>query len=503
MGVALGWVVVALAGVAAAPAADRNKSQIEYTIQYVETEGLGWRGAMLTQLKPVARQAGATVWTAPQWVAKRFLTRVTESPTGKIFQTPKVTGPNGGPVHITSRSNHDFVTQVAWTGDDHAAEPVAEKLRTGWMATVVGRRLDQGILVQLVLEDTEISAVHSVKVAESCAAPCEKPASAWVPKRASVAGAVKASGTTVVAKVTENATDPICAEDKCVKAQGCCETAEDDPLEDDADVQQLTIAVPEIRTQEVAGEWLIPKDEVLLVSFGVYTTADRNGKAVVKERLAMIRAAEIAGEMTPDRAGRMARVPMNAMPMASAPASSMIPPPATLVAPAPVVVPAVPINPFLLDWGLHAVERAPLMVPTLPASPPMPVPAMPSRSIPEGVHKDGTISNLPPLPDEIDEPASESSEPMASPQKKRPQPKPDTDSKATKASYVPPAKLPFSISSLFLPGGQSTPSGLQFLMPIKPFSIKLPFGQRLDIEVMGRLVPDAEPGPRLADQRAD
>ncbi len=156
-------------------------------------------------------------------------------------------------------------------------------------------------------------------------------------------------------------------------------------------------------------------------------------------------------------------------------------------------MPATPINPFLLEWGQHAVERGPLTVPVLPASPAMPVPVVPSRTIPQGVHGDGTISNLPTLPDEAEQSTSESGEPMASPQtKKRQQAKPATDSGATKASFAPAKVAPLSISSLFLPSVQSSPASLQFLLPIKPFSFKLPFKQRLEIEIFGRLVPDTE-----------
>jgi hypothetical protein len=539
MGVALGWIVFAVAGVAAVPPTDRTNTEITYTVQYVETEGLGWREAMLTQLKPVARQGGATIWTAPQAVAKRFLTHVTETRSGKIFQAPKVTAPNGGPVHITSRSDRRLVTQVAWSGDDHEAEPTVEKVRTGWLATMVGRRLDQGVLVQLVLEDTEISAVHDVKISEPCDKAPAKAPSAWVPKPAAAAGCVKAGAEQVAAKATgelpdrsfvdivsfvdvvsgadiitsveepsscrtmtgtgvKRATGTTCSEEKCVKAQGCCEMAEDEPLEDDVDVQQLTIAVPEIRSQEVAGEWLIPKDEVLLVSFGVYTAADHNGKAIVKERLAMISAAEIASVSVGDRPGRLdifKIAPKGAPAAAYGPPTS---PPAPLMAPPPVVVPAPPFNPFAAESAPHAIERAPVVVPALPAHTPMPHPAVPSRTMPEGVHKDGTISKLPPLPDEIEQQQeSESSEPMASPQtKKHQQAKPATDSRATKASFAPRPAAPFSIPSLFMPNVPSTPAGLQFLLPIKPFSFKLPFKQRLEIEVFGRLVPDTEPSEK-------
>jgi hypothetical protein len=501
MGVALGWFVFALAGVAAAPPTDRNNTEITYTVQYMETGGLGWREAVLSHLKPVARQGAATVWTAPHTVACRLVNEVEKNPAGKILQTPKVVAANGAPVHISSRSNRQLVTQVSWSGEDRAAEPSAEKVRTGWLATMIGRRLDQGVLVQLVFEDTQISAIHNVKIAESCADTCGKAASAWVPKPAAGGSTTKACGAPLIVNRTDDAAETACSEEKCVKAQGCCETANDDPFEKDAEVQQLTIQVPEIRSLEVAGEWLIPKDEVLLVSFGVYTTADQNGKAVVKERLAMIRAAEIAAAPAANQPGRVAFAPIAPMAVPGPAPARTAPSPVPLVAPPPVVVPAVPINPFALDWGLQAAERAPLTVPVLPANPSMPVPAVPSRTMPQGVNGDGTMSNLPPLPDETEQPASESSEPMASPQtKKHQENKPAADAKTTKAGYVPAKVAPFSIPSLFLPSVPSNPAGLQFLLPIKPFSIKLPFKQRLEIEIFGRLVPDTEPSSKLAQQ---
>ena len=57
-------------------------------------------------------------------------------------------------------------------------------------------------------------------------------------------------------------------------------------------MQKVTFDVPEIDTHEVLGEWLIPRGEALLVSFGAYTVADQDGMAVVKERLAIIEADE-------------------------------------------------------------------------------------------------------------------------------------------------------------------------------------------------------------------
>jgi hypothetical protein len=215
----------------------------------------------------------------------------------------------------------------------------------------------------------------------------------------------------------------------------------------------VAIEIPEIGTQEVLGEWLIPHGEFLLVSFGAHTVADEQGKAVVKERLALIGADEVPLASAGDN---MSRVPT----------------------PAPKAVPELPATP---------------LTPTPSAKVPMPAPTAPSRSMPQGYHADGTPANLPPLPveDRDTDPAdSDSSEPKPSPQTKKPQPaKPATDPAASKAAFTPPRSSTVFLPSVFL----ARPSvGFQFLLPLSPLSLKLPFNQRLEIEIYGRLVPNAQ-----------
>ena len=53
--------------------------------------------------------------------------------------------------------------------------------------------------------------------------------------------------------------------------------------------------------RKLLGEWLVPRGEVLLVSFGAHTVADKDGMAVVKERLAIIEADEATGVALSDR----------------------------------------------------------------------------------------------------------------------------------------------------------------------------------------------------------
>jgi len=410
MGVGLGWIVLALAGVAGAPPAERRAAPITYTVRVVEAEGLGWREAVFTRLKPVTRQGAATIWTAPRDVTAQLLAQVGKSPAGRILQGPKVTSLSGDPVHITTRANRKLVTQVAWDGADRAPEGASEAVRSGWHTTMAGRKLDQGILVKLVFEDTEIRAIHRLKLNDRC------------------------------------------GELKCDELEAC---GRSDKGDQDDGVRKVAIEIPEIGSQEVAGEWLIPRGEFLLVSLGAHTVADKNGKAVVKERLAIIEADEVAEASAVHRASE---------------AANLVPP----------LVRGLPQPPFL---------PAPI------SKIPMPSPPAPSRSIPQGYHTDGTPADLPQLPDDEPDPdslSSDSSEPMPSPQIKKPQPqqpKPTADSGANKAAFAQAKSPTVFLPSVFLP---SPSIGFQFLLPFKPFSLRLPFNQRLEIEIYGRVVPDGE-----------
>ncbi len=156
MGLALGWTAIALSGLAGAPNTERANGPIQYSIRFVEVEGLGWREAIFTRLTPVTRQVAATVWTAPKGVRKEILQSAVKNSDGHVAQTGVTKALNGSPVHFAIRKNQQLVTQVAWNGDDRPETGEPETVRTGPVCTMTGRQLDQGVLVQLVLEDTEV-----------------------------------------------------------------------------------------------------------------------------------------------------------------------------------------------------------------------------------------------------------------------------------------------------------------------------------------------------------
>jgi len=512
MSIALEWLAVVLVGFAGTPDPKADGPEITYQFQVIEVHGLQWREAAGHGLKPVASRGGVTVWTAP----RDFFNALPEGTTKKVVMTPSIRAFSQAPAHLTIRNNHPFVTQVAWRGEGAAPRQTTETVRAGLTTTIVGRSIDQGVLAQLVIEDTDIRSVHTLNVpapgTASVSSSMVKPAAC--PATTNVFGDVRiftfdANGakngmltaderiiitldkplsfkevfdhcievenTTMGCESTcpaaghANAADAdakqaglhadgeerCCADDEANAAACHGSQAASSPAEKAtwSPARSAQVQIPEIGHAEIAGEWLIPRDEVLLVGFGPHTVADKDGKAVVRERLALITAEEVV------------------LPTAAAS-------PESLELPRPLS---------------GAVISPPRLV----------IPSLPSRSLPQGVHADGTPAELPPLPDdEKAEPSAspgDSSEPRPSPQTKKPHhgaaPAANPTAKPSATADNKTAKAAFELAKgLFKPNmlPQFTFPNLQFMMPLKPFAMKLPFNQKLELELIGRVVPDSE-----------
>ena len=327
MRILLGLLALALLG-ADAPTPPGHHG-ISYELCLIEMNGVDWRAPVYTQLEPVCRQGSATVWTVPAGVARSI-----RSGAGRVLSAPRLAANSGVTAHVSQRRSQDFVTHIVRVADgpvNHASTvalvPQIESAREGLAATVQGRKLDQGVLTQIVLEDTRVTSLHRVALTEIQEPDHGKPAGKrW---------------------------ETLAAE----------------------------IKVPEIAKCEVSGEWLIPNDGVLVVSLGAYTTADDKGKAVVRERLALIEArVGVAAAATGMHTGL-----------------------------------AVPAH-FESVLGVNAE-----FAPRRSAGVPMPAPMVPSRSMPQPTDADGLPVPLPPLPEDVAPPTSmpESSEPCATPQTRK------------------------------------------------------------------------------------
>jgi hypothetical protein len=490
MSIALGTLAVMLAGLGGPIPPRVEGPEITYRFEMIEIRGLDWRAALGRGLKPVASRGGVAVWTAP----RDFLGTLPEGTVKRGSGVPTLKAYEQAVAHITMRQGQPFVTQASWRGADLPPRATTEQVREGMAATIRGRRLDQGILTTLVIEDTEVHAVHTLAlpspktahagcgtsattmahasaIAAACSAPARdealtRTAFVGVPDQACCAAeAASAAGCAAVrtAQCTLALSESVkcCAEATKCFAQAKLATAD----------SSVHLRIPEIGHGEVAGEWLIPRDEVLLVGFGPHTVADQDGKAVVRERLAVITAEE--SESAAPQAMTSGILP-HALPRIAAPAE--------VAAPAAV---------------------APARIPSAPGAA---MPALPSRSLPQGVNAEGKAVDLPPLPEDskAEDPADSSSDPRPSPQTRRPRPQTEAgptdspaarpsankDSRASKAAFAFPR-------ALFRPAGLPTIGipNLQFMLPLKPFELKLPLNQKLELELVGRVVPDTDPAP--------
>ncbi len=291
---------------------------IKYEFQVLDMSGVEWREGVFSALQPVARQGTATIWTTTDAVAATLV-----KGSDHVIAAPKLCSLSEQPGHFAARDIRGLVTNLTRRADgpiNHASRvvytPETERLPNGFSATISGRKLDQGVLVKVALDDTRITAVHSVYLTEY-----------QEPKDAG--------------------TNP------------------------DHRWEQLRakLEVPEMTHNEVTGEWLIPRNGVLLVSLGAHSVAGPDGKAVVRERLVLAKAEPLGGSV----------------------------PPMEQILAQPVVAPA-------------------------PIAPPMPPPPLPGRALPQATDAQGQPVDLPPLPPEAPAPTTrpDSDEPVATPQTKQP-----------------------------------------------------------------------------------
>jgi hypothetical protein len=344
-------------------------------VRILTMRGLDWRAPVHAGLNIVSHRDGTTVWTASRETAAE-IAKAAEN----LVSAPKVSHPPGAPASICAGVSRSYVAQLGRIADGPpnratavAWEPGINSLQEGCRVEVKGVAMDQGVLMKADLCETRFLAFHTVSCPE-------------------------------VVQPKE-------------KGQKATKVA-------------ATYQVPEVSTSRVSGEWLVPKDGVLVVSLGVHTEDGPKGKPALTERLVMISARgtpdatkpaltlghpRVLGQFNTVYAGVEGAPNVRFFAAAPDPFVNRV----TFVA-VPVPVPATmppAAHPMPISVsGLNAISR--------PAARRMPSP--PSRALPQGVSPDGTVVPLPPLPDDELEEASaeeESAEPRPTPQV-RPQAKP-------------------------------------------------------------------------------
>ena len=426
MQLVIGLLAASILGAEGPRAAD--SPMLVYEIKLLEMNGLNWRAAHYSQLQAVSRQGSATVWTAPKDVASRLVEQ-----SARVVAAPKVTAFSQGRATIFQNKTRNVVTEMSRQADgpvNHASyvgyTPKVENATEGWSAMLSGRKLDQGVLANVVLEDKQITAVHPVSLTEVL-------------------------------------------EKKGEKEEGKGEGEREDSV-------RIAIQVPEVARAEVSGEWLIPNDGVLLVSFGAHTVADAKGRAVVLERLAVIEARPVPA----DKPTLTMRTPV-----------------------APIIGPPGEVNALFRPSGAMIVT--PPMIRNFTGSMraegiplPLPAPLVPSRSFPQALNTSGEPVPLPPLPEDHTPPTAlpGSSEPCATPQSKSgpvgdPIPSKNAarrDSSSVRAGYTTePAVCEDDCKEC--QAGKAATTSAWTPSQVKPFSFRVPVNGNITIEVRALATP--------------
>jgi hypothetical protein len=337
---------------------------ISYQVRVLEMKGLDWRATLHPRMTPVARQGSAMVWSVSGDVAREV-----GKSADKVTAAPRVISGSDVPATIRVGQERAIVadfTRVADGPVDHATavafQPEVRHIDEFLKFSVSSRIIDQGMLANISLEDSHVSSIHTYTIKET------------VPD-----------------------------------AKG------DSPSEIKGQIQ-----VPEMVSGRVEGEWLIPKDGALIVGLGAHTSANDQGKAEVRERLAVIEARPTAHrdpKVSQVRVMKMAPTP--AAPHTAGVLTTPLPP----LPPLPIGRSAMPFsaNPVagaVMPGLAMEKTRSPLMLtPAIPVAPASEMPVPPSRSLPVPRTADGSTVELPPLPtDDVIDDAAASAEPRPAPQ---------------------------------------------------------------------------------------
>ncbi len=257
MGMVTGLVALAICGSDPAPAASPvvdSGHEIYCEVRMMTVEGLGWRSTAYSRMKPAARQGAATIWTADRSI-KAALEAMSK---GKSITAPKVTLFDDQLGSIRSDNTQDYIRHLERVSDGPingasqlSFQPEAATICEGFSAEFAGHRFDQGVMTKVKINESHVGALHTLLLHEEI-----KPAPAALPASITPADLARHIVQTMVfPKQSKLAT---------------------------------TVQVPEVHTSKVEGEWFVPNDSILLVSMGVNTVADAEGKAKVQERLAIL-----------------------------------------------------------------------------------------------------------------------------------------------------------------------------------------------------------------------
>ncbi len=287
MRMVIGWIAAVLTAVASpvvgqTPAAPRPVPRanakpkapagpmVTYEIRSISMGSPEWRGKFDGRLKPIAHQAGSSVWMVDDDTLREMLTELQRDPRSSIIQAPKVVTPVDQTAKVTNEEAVNYVAHVKKVVDKTepssqktAFQPELDKIQNGIRLMLSGGRLvpQKGVRVRVSLEDTHLVGFHTTTVSS---------------EPDSNTGGPHAQSESRLGKLLHG-------------------VARDSGAHD----VSATIQIPEVAWSMIEGEWLVPENGALILSAGPRSLLGKRGKEGYSERIVAI-SVRVRSETSPD-----------------------------------------------------------------------------------------------------------------------------------------------------------------------------------------------------------
>jgi hypothetical protein len=238
--------------------------KIAFEVRDIIVASPDWRGKMLAQLEPVARQEGSTVWALDQKGLADLLKYCQSDARCNIVQPPRMISNVGEPARMSNETSVKYVAHLKRVSDGPPNEgthiafvPEIGEVHDGIRVNVTSSQFKGPVLFAKVsIEQNQVLSILTTTYTESV-----KPRHKDKEKEKDDPGVVK---TSLLERLRPEHVN-------VASING-------------------TIQIPEVVSKRIEGEWMIPSEGALLVSLGPNPHRDKGLRQSYQERLVAITA---------------------------------------------------------------------------------------------------------------------------------------------------------------------------------------------------------------------
>lgn len=238
---------------------------VAFEIREIRVASPDWRGKLMPQLQPVARQEGTAVWALAPDALRALLEICQADSRANVLQAPKLVAHVGDHARMTNEEAVPYVAALKRVADGPpnqstkvAFEPQVEKVHNGVRVEILSSQLKgTALLARVLIEENRLVALHTTNYREGV-----KP---------------------------KPGTDPEVSRASFLNRLSLNHGPQ-------AAVVNTAIQVPEVDSRRIEGQWLIPSDGTLLVSLGPRAVHEKGFRTGYEEHLIAIAARPVGRE---------------------------------------------------------------------------------------------------------------------------------------------------------------------------------------------------------------